>query len=171
VVSAVAEGAIDGAGDLFTRAGFDGARHGDPPALRTGGPAVEPEVGEQDLLIDVDGDLLGAALGRDVLCAREWGAPGVTRAADEVLGDQRDGPSGTFLPGRVGLGVDDHLTHDPPTGVARVTAGDEKPRQRLCHFDRVGLGPMTVEMAPRCADAPALVDRSGELAGGPPRSM
>jgi hypothetical protein len=130
---------------------------------------VETQVGEERGLIDVNGDLLGAALGSDVLCARQRRASAVAGEGDEILGDEWYGAPRALLPRRVGRRVNDNLTDDPPARVMGVTAGDEKPRQRLGDPGRARLGAMAVEM-PECgADVTAVLHRPGELAGGAPR--
>jgi len=50
---------------------------------------LEPEVREHHRLIDVRGDLLGAALCGDVLCLYELGATAVAPEPDQIVGDQR----------------------------------------------------------------------------------
>lgn len=120
-------------------------------------------------MIHVNGDLLGAAPGSDVLCARERHAPVVAREADEVFGDEWHRSSRAFLPRRVGRRVDDHLTDDSPADVVRVTAADEKPRERLGDRHGSGLRSMAVEMSKGSTHATAVVDRSGELTCRPSR--
>ena len=89
--------------------------------------------------------------------------------ADEVLGDQPHGSPRAFLPRRIGRGVDDDLTHDPPAGVVGVTAGHEKPCERLGDPGRSRIGAVAVEMAERRAHATAGLDRPRDLAGGSAR--
>jgi hypothetical protein len=97
-------------------------------------------------LINVDGDLFGAALGGDMLSARQLRAPTLASKADQVLGHHRYGAPRAFLPRRVGGRVDDDLTDDSPTRVVRIATRNEKPRERLRHPQRPRLGPMTVQM-------------------------
>ncbi len=99
----------------------------------------EPQVCEDHGLIDVNGDLLGAALCGDVLCTREWRTTAVTRQPEQILSDQRDCSTRALLPRCVGRRVDDDLTDNSPARVVRIAAGDQKPRERLRHPQRVGL--------------------------------
>jgi hypothetical protein len=92
----------------------------------------------------VDGNLLGAAPGSDMLCARQRRAPAVGGQADEILGHQRYGSAGAFLPGGVGRGVDDNLTDDSPPRVVRVASGNEKPRECFSDPHRSRLGAVAV---------------------------
>ena len=55
-----------------------------------------------------------------------------------------DGPTGAFLPWRVGCRVHDDLAHDPPAGVMGLAAADEKAGQRLGDHGRSGLGAVHV---------------------------
>jgi hypothetical protein len=127
---------------------------------------LEPEIREHRSLINVRGDLLGAALRGDVLSARELRAATGTSQADEVTGDQWHGAPRTLLPRRVGSRVNDDLADDSPTRVMRIASRDEKPCQRLGHPDRSRLGSVAVEM-PQCGPyLTAVVDRPGQLAGG-----
>jgi len=108
---------------------------------------LESEVGEHHGLIDVDGDLLGAALGGDMLSVGQLDAPVVAGKADQVLGYQWHGAPRAFLPRRVRRGLDDDLTDHSPARVVGIAACDEKPRERLCHPQRPWLGRVTVEMS------------------------
>ena len=92
------------------------------------------------------GDLLGAALGSDVLRARQRRAATIARQRDQVLGDEWYGSAGAPLPRRIGRRVDDDLTDDSPTRVVRVTAGDQKTRQGFGHAHCARLGRMAVKM-------------------------
>ena len=130
---------------------------------------LEPQVGENRGLIDVTRDLLGAALGRDMLGADEWGTASLARELEQVTGHQRDGPARTPLPRRVGGRVDHDLTNHSPTRVVGIAAGDEKARKRLGDRDRARLGSVAVEMAQRRADVAPVVNRPGELQGRPAR--
>lgn len=114
-------------------------------------------------MIHVNGDLLGAALGSDVLRARQWRPPVIAGEADEVLGNQGHSASRAFLPRRVGRRVDDNLTDGSPAGMARVTATDKEPRERLCDRHGSRLRSVAVEMSEGGAHVTAAVDRSGEL--------
>jgi len=48
------------------------------------------------------GDLLGAALRRDVLCLRQLGATALTGEVEEVIGYDGHRAAGTSLPRRIG---------------------------------------------------------------------
>ncbi len=114
-------------------------------------------------------DLLGASLGGDMLSTRQRRAATVAGKADEIFGHQRHRAACALLPRRVGRRVDDDLAHGSPTCVVRIAACHQKPRQRLRHPFRSGVGPVTVEV-PECGThAAAAFDRTGELARSPPR--
>lgn len=116
------------------------------------------------------GDLLRAALRRDVLGAGERGAAALAGEAQQVLGDLRDGASRALLPRGVGGRVDHHLADDPPARVVGFTAADEEVRQRLGEGDRAGLRAVAVEVAQGRADAATVPDRPRQLqraASGP----
>lgn len=117
----------------------------------------------------MDGDLLGAALGGDVLGTRQRRAPLAAGEGHQVVGDQPHGSPRAFLPGRIGGGVHDNLTDDPPAGVVRVAASDEKPGQRLGDSGRAWLGTVAVEMPERSADTTTVLHCPGELAWGSAR--
>jgi hypothetical protein len=130
---------------------------------------LETQIREHCGLIDVAGDLLGPSLRGDVLSASERRAAALLGQAQQVVGDERYGPSGAFLPRRVGGRVDHDLADDSPARVMRVAAGDEKARQRLGDASRSGFGGVVVEMAQCRADAAAVVNRSRELERRSPR--
>ena len=127
---------------------------------------LEPEVREDRGLINVYGDLFDAALGSDVLSARERRAPTDARKADEVVGYHRHGAPRALLPRRIGSRVDDDLTDDSPARVVRIAARNEKPCERMCHSHRLRLRSMAVEMPQSRPDLTAVLDRPGELARG-----
>lgn len=124
----------------------------------------EPEVREDHGMIDVNGDLLGAALCCDVLGTREWRTTTVARKSDQIFCDQRHRAARTLLPRRVSRRVDDDLTDNSPTRVMRIAAGNEEPRERLRHPQCVRLGPVAVQVSQCRRHAPAVLDRSGDLA-------
>jgi hypothetical protein len=97
-------------------------------------------------LINVSGDLFGAALGGDMLSTHQLRAPTVAGKADEIFGDQRYRAPCALLPRRVGRRVDDDLTDDSPTRVVRIATRNEKPCQRLRHTQRSRLGPVAVQV-------------------------
>jgi hypothetical protein len=82
-------------------------------------------------LINVNGDLFGAALGGDMLSARQLRAPTVAGKADEILGYERYRASRALLPRRVGRRVHDDLADDSPTRVVRIATRNEKPCECL----------------------------------------
>jgi hypothetical protein len=118
-------------------------------------------------VVDVPGDLLGAALGRGVLDTNEPCAPALGRDPQHVLGHVRDRATRTLLPRSVGHRVHDDLTDDSPARMAGLAAADEEPRQRVGDDGTVGLGPVGVEMAQCLADAAAGGDGPGQLQCGP----
>jgi hypothetical protein len=115
------------------------------------------------------GDLFGAALGGDVLGARELGANALTGKAQQVTGYERYRAARAFLPRRVGGRIHHDLTDDSPAGVMGVAASDEKPCKRLGDTRCPGLGGVAIQM-PQCGThvAPA-VNSPRELRSGPPR--
>ncbi len=72
------------------------------PALGGDQGLHQSEVGDHGGLIDVVGDLLGSALGSDVLGTSELRSPTLTREVEQIAGDQRDGPTRALLPWRIG---------------------------------------------------------------------
>ncbi len=98
-------------------------------------------------MIDVTGDLLGAAARSDVLGAHERRASGLSGERDQVVGDQRHRSPRASLPRRVGGRIHDHLADHPPARVVGIAPRDEKSCERLCHPERPWLGAVAVEMA------------------------
>ena len=94
---------------------------------------LEPQICKDRGMINMNGDLFGAALGGDMLSAHQLHAPTVARDADEVLGYKRHGAARALFPRCARRRVDDDLTDDSPTRVVRIAARNEKPRERLCH--------------------------------------
>jgi len=120
-------------------------------------------------LINVNGDLFGTTLSGDMLSARQLRSATITREADQVLRYHRHGPPRALLPRGVGRRVHNDLTHDSPARMVRIAARDKKSRERLCHPDRPGLGPVAVEMSQCGADVTPVIDRPGELPRSRPR--
>jgi hypothetical protein len=114
----------------------------------------------------VHGDLLGAALGGDVLGTRQRSAPVVAGEVHQVVGDQPHGSPRAFLPRCIGRGIHDNLTYDPPAGVVGVAAGDEKPGQSFGDSGRAGLSAVAVEMPERGPDTATVLYGPGELTWG-----
>ena len=117
----------------------------------------------------MNGDLFGTTLSRYMLSARQLRSATVAREADQVLSYQRHGPPRALLPWGVGRRVHNHLTHDSPTCMMRITARYKESRERLCHPDRPGLGPVAVEMSQCGADVAPVIDRPGDLPRSRPR--
>jgi hypothetical protein len=100
-------------------------------------------------LINVNGDLLGAALGGNMLGAGQRRPAAVAGELEEILRYQRYRPSRALLPRRVSWRIDDHLTDDSPAGMVRIATRHEEAGQRLGYSLSSGLGPMTVQV-PQC---------------------
>ena len=117
----------------------------------------------------MNGDLLGAALGGDMLGARQRRPATVTGKPDKIVRHQGHGAPRALLPGRVGRGINDNLADHLPTSMARIATRNEKPRQRIGHHRSFGLGSVIVQV-PQCGShAPPTLYRGGELSCGPPR--
>jgi hypothetical protein len=155
--------AVDGARDLLTRAGTDGGRQRHAPAFGSALRALQPQIGQDGRLIDVHGDLLGAALSGEMLSTRQRRPARLTGQPNEIIGDQRDRAARALLPGRVGHRIDHDLAHHSPTSMMRVAPGYEKSSERVRHSRRFGLSAVLVEMAQGRTDAPATLDCAGEL--------
>ena len=93
---------VDRQCDLLARASPDGAAQRRLPALGADRRVLEPQVGKHRSLIDVTGDLLRAALGGEMLGARELRAATLAGKAQEITGYERHCPAGTLLPRCVG---------------------------------------------------------------------
>ena len=132
---------------------------------------LEPQVGKHRSLIDVTGDLLRAALGGDVLGARELRAAAGSGEVQQVTGYERHCPAGTLLPRSVGGRIHHDLTNDSPACMMRVAASDEKARERVGNGGCPRLGSVAVEMAQCGAHVAPIVDRSRQLRSSPPRSV
>jgi hypothetical protein len=111
----------------------------------------------------VNGDLFSTTLSRYMLSARQLRSATVAREADQILSYQRHGPPRALLPRGVGRRVHNHLTYDSPACMMRIAARYKKPRERLSHPNRPGLGPMAVEMSQCGADVAPVIDRPGDL--------
>jgi hypothetical protein len=120
-------------------------------------------------LINMNRDLLGAALGGNMLGACQRRPATVAGKPEEILRHERYGASRAPLPRRVSRRIDDNLTHDSPTSMVRIATRNQESRQRLGYPHSSGLRPVTVQV-PQCGTHfPAALDRPGELPGGPPR--
>ena len=117
----------------------------------------------------MNGDLFGTTLSRYMLSARQLRSATVAREADQVLSYQRHGPPRALLPRCVGRRVHNHLTYDSPACMVRIAARYKESRERLCHPDRPGLGPVAVEMSQCGADVAPVIDRPGDLPRSRPR--
>jgi hypothetical protein len=112
-------------------------------------------------LINMGGDLLGAALGGDMLGACQRRPATFDGKPDEILRYQRYRAPRAPLPRRVSRRIDDNLPHDSPTSMVRIATRNEEPGQRLSHPQSSGLGPVTVQM-PECGThVPAALHRPG----------
>jgi hypothetical protein len=130
---------------------------------------LEPEVGKHRSLIDVTGDLLRAALGGDVLGARELRSAALSGQVQQITRYEWHSSAGALLPRCVGGRIHHHLTNDSPARMMGVAASDEKARERLGDTGCPRLGSMAVEMAQRGAHVAPVVNRSSELHSSPPR--
>jgi hypothetical protein len=97
-------------------------------------------------LIDMHGDLLGAALSGEMLGARQRRPAGLPGQPNEIIGDQRYRAPRASLPGRISHRINHDLTHHSPPRVVRVATGYEKSSERVRHSRRFWLGSMLVEM-------------------------
>ena len=139
--------AINRARNLLPRPCVNRATQSHAPTFRRRRRVLEPQVRKYSGLVDVNGDLFGAALGGDVLSAYQLRAPVVAGKADQVLGYERDSPPGAFLPWRVGRRVDHDLADYSPARMVRIAARNEKARQRLGDTHCRRLGRVAVEMS------------------------
>jgi hypothetical protein len=122
-------------------------------------------------LINVNGDLLGTALGGDVLGARQRRSATVPGKPDEIVRYQRYRAQRALLPGRVSRRINDHLTHHSPTSMVRIATRDEKPGQRVGHPHSFRLRPVGIQV-PQCGThIPAALHCAGELPRRPPRPV
>ncbi len=117
----------------------------------------------------MNGDLLSAALGGDMLGACQRGPATVAGKPQEILRYQRYRAPRAPLPRRVSRRIDDDLTHDSPTGMVRIAAHNEEPGERLGYPHRSGLGPVTVQVSQCGTHVPAALHGPGELPRSPPR--
>jgi hypothetical protein len=97
-------------------------------------------------LVNVSGDLLGAALGGDMLGARQRRPAGITGKSDEIPRHQRYRAPRAPFPGCVSRRINDNLAYHPPTSVARIATGDEKPGQRVSHAHSSRLRAVSVKV-------------------------
>ena len=158
-----AQGPRHGAGDLFARTGDDGVADGLAPAVVVDVVGLEPDLGEHGRVVEVTGDLLGAAAGGEVLGAVQRRPALRRRQVQQVLGDERDRAPGAALPRRVGGGVHDDLAHDAPARVMGLAARDQEAGERFGENGRIRLLAVGVEVAERLADALAAFDGAREL--------
>jgi hypothetical protein len=120
-------------------------------------------------LINVNRDLLSAALSGDMLGAGQRRPATVAGKPEEIFRHKRYRAPSAPLPRRVSRRIDDNLTHNSPTSMVRIATRNEEPGQRLGYALSSGLGPVTVQV-PQCGThVPAALDRPGELPGSPPR--
>jgi hypothetical protein len=108
---------------------------------------AQPEVGEDCALIHVGSDLLDPPPGGEVLSMSQLHPTRVACKRHEITGNDRYRAPRALLPRRIGGRVDDDLTDDSPAGVVRITARDEKPRERIRHALGSRIGRVAVQMA------------------------
>lgn len=82
-------------------------------------------------MVNVDGDLLSAALGGDMLGAGQRCPATVGGKPEEIFRHERYRAPRAPLPRRVSRRIHDNLTHDSPTTMVRIAARNEEPGQRL----------------------------------------
>jgi hypothetical protein len=161
--------AIDRSRDLLARAGIDRARQRNAPAVGSACGAPQPQIREDHGLIDVNGDLFGAALGGDMLGARQRCPAPVTGQPDEIARYQRYRAPRALLPGRVSRRINDNLADHSPTRMVRIAPRNEKPGQRVGDPHSFRLRPVSIQV-PQCGThVPAALHRAGELPRRPPR--
>jgi hypothetical protein len=117
----------------------------------------------------VNGDLLCAALGGDMLGARQRRPAMVTGEPDEVIRYQWYRAPRAPFPGRVSRRINDDLTYHSPTSMVRVTTRDEKPGQRVGHGHSLKLRPVSIQVSQRGTHAAAALHCAGQLPRRPPR--
>ncbi len=120
-------------------------------------------------MIDVNGDLLGATLGSDMLSTHQRGSAAVPGKPDQILRNQRYRTPRTFLPGSVTRRIDDRLTNDPPSSMVRITTRNQKACERLRHLESFRLCPMTIQVPQRGSHFTAVLHRPGQIPRAPPR--
>jgi hypothetical protein len=118
-------------------------------------------------MVEMAGDLLGAAAGGEVLGAVQRRAPFLGREVQEILGHLGHRAPRALLPRRVGRGVNDDLTHDAPARVMGLAASDEEARERFGEDGRVRLGASRIQVTQRFADVAAISNGARELTRGP----
>jgi hypothetical protein len=151
---------------LFTRTRDHRGSNRIAPAVVVYELEIESQIGEDRCMVEVTGDLFGAAAGGEMLRAVERRASLLGREVQQILGHLWDGAPRALLPRRVGGGIDDHLAHDAPARVVGLAASDQKPRQGLGEDGGVGLGAARVKV-PQCfADVAAISNGAGKLSGG-----
>jgi hypothetical protein len=97
-------------------------------------------------LINMNRDLLGAALGGDMLGACQRRPATIFGKPEEILRHEWYRAPRAPLPRRVSRRIDDNLTHDSPTGMVRIAPRYEKPGQRIRYTQSSWLGPVTVQV-------------------------
>jgi hypothetical protein len=118
-------------------------------------------------MVEVTGDLLGAAAGGEVLGPMQRRAPLLGRQVQQVLGNLGHGAPCALLPRRVGGGVHHDLTHDAPARVMGLAASHKEARERFGEDGGVRFFASRVEVAQRFADVAAVSDGASELSRGP----
>ncbi len=117
----------------------------------------------------MNGDLLGAALGGDMLGARQRRPATVTGKPDKIVRHQWYRAPRAPLPGRVSRRINDNLAYHSPTSMARIATGNEKPGQRIGQHRSSSLGSVIVQV-PQCGSyVPTALHSAGQLPRRPPR--
>jgi hypothetical protein len=124
--------------------GPDRAAQRNAPAFGSPGRTFQPQIREDRGLINVNGDLLGAALGGDMLGARQRRPATLTGKPDKIVRNERYRAPRAPLPGRVRRRVDDNLAHHSPTSMARIATRNKKPGQCIGHQRSSRLGSVIV---------------------------
>jgi hypothetical protein len=89
----------------------------------------------------------------------QLGSPGGSSKGDEIVGDHRYSASRALLPWSVCGRIDDDLPDDSPSGVMRVAACDQKPRERIGDPLGLRIGRVKIEMPQRGTDVATSIHR------------
>lgn len=117
----------------------------------------------------MNGDLLSAALGGDMLGARQRRSATLTGKPNKIVRYLHYRAPGAPLPGCVSRRINDNLSYHSPTSMARIATRNEKTGQRIGHHRRSRLGSVIVQV-PQCGrHVPAALHRARQLPRRPPR--
>src|SRR4051794_16466887 len=142
----VAQGSVDGPGNLLARSGAHRVAQRVSPAIGAHRTRVETQLGEDRGVVDIGGELFSATLRGGVLDAHQTRVPVFGRDPQQVLADGGDRAPCALLPRRIGRGLHDDLADDSPARVARFAARNEKPSQRVREDRAVRLRAVGIEM-------------------------